>query len=70
MTLQQYIWLNLNALGLLIALLELVYWLNTGARAMPGLIAALQSRDLRAQMLAAEGLKGIGSNVRSTVPGS
>ena len=61
---------NLGGVGLLIALLGPVYWLNTGARAVPGLIAALQSRDLQMQMLAAEGLKGIGSNAQSTVPGS
>ena len=64
------IWLNLGGLGLLISLLGLVYWLNTGARAVPGLIEDLQSGDLQAQMLATEGLKGICLNARSTVPGS
>jgi len=62
------IWLNLSGLGLLIALLGLAYWLNTGARAVPGLIDDLQNGDLQAQMLAAEGLKEIGSNARSAVP--
>jgi hypothetical protein len=67
---QRQIRLHLGGLGLLIALLGLVYWLNTGARAVPGLIDDLQSGDLQAQMLAAEWLKGIGANARSTVPGS
>jgi|CXWL01.1.fsa_nt_gi HEAT repeat protein len=65
---QKKIWLNLGGLGLLIALLGLVYWLNTGARAVPGLIEDLQSGDLQAQMLAAEGLKEIGSNAQPAVP--
>jgi len=30
------IWLNLGGLGVLIALLGLAYWLNTGPRAGPG----------------------------------
>lgn len=70
MTLQKHIWLNLGGLGVLVALLGLVYWVNTGARAVPGLTEALQSGDLQAQMLAAEGLKEIGSNARSAVPSS
>ena len=32
------IWLNLEELGVLIALLELAYWLSTGSRAVPGLV--------------------------------
>lgn len=60
--------LNLGVLGVLIALLGLVYWLNTGARAVPGLIEDLQSGDLQAQMLAAEGLKEIGQAVQAAVP--
>jgi HEAT repeat protein len=51
----------------LIALLGLIYWLNTGDRAVPRLIKDLKSRDLQVQMLAAEGLKEIGSNARATV---
>ncbi|MEO6545113.1 MAG: hypothetical protein ABIP05_13845, partial [Nitrospiraceae bacterium] len=47
------IWLNLGGLGALIALLGLTYWLNTGARAVPGLIDDLQNGDLQAQALAA-----------------
>ena len=62
------IWLNIGGLGLLIALLGLVYWLNTGARAVPGLIEDLQSGDLQAQMLAAEGLKEIGQAAQPAVP--
>ena len=62
------IWLNIGGLGLLIALLGLVYWLNTGARAVPGLIEDLQSGDLQAQMLAAEGLKEICQAAQPAVP--
>jgi|CXWL01.1.fsa_nt_gi HEAT repeat protein len=65
---QKQIWLNLGGLGVLIALLGLAYWVNTGARAVPGLIDDLQSGDLQAQMLAVEGLKEIGSNAQSAVP--
>ncbi len=64
----RHIWLNLGGLGLLIALLGLVYWMNTGARAVPGLLEDLQSGDLQAQMLAAEGLKEIGANAQPAVP--
>jgi hypothetical protein len=32
------IWQNLGGLGVLIALLELAYWLSTGSRAVPGLV--------------------------------
>ena len=64
----RHIWLNLGGLGLLIALLGLVYWLNTGARAVPGLIEDLQNGDLQAQMLAAEGLKEIGQAAQAAVP--
>ncbi|MDO8356527.1 MAG: hypothetical protein Q7U76_09080 [Nitrospirota bacterium] len=66
----RHIWLNLGGQGLLVGLLRLIYWLNTGARAVPGLIDDLQSGDLQAQMLAAKGLKRIGSNARSTMLGS
>lgn len=64
----RHIWLNLGGLGLLIALLGLTYWLNTGARAVPGLIDDLQSGDLQTQMLAAEGLKEIGQAAQPAVP--
>lgn len=60
--------LNLFALALLMALLAVVYWQHTGARAVPGLIAALQSDDLQAQLLAAQGLKDIGVQAQAAVP--
>jgi HEAT repeat protein len=59
--------LNLGALGLLVALLGAVYWQHTGERAVPGLMEALQSNDLQAQMLAAQGLKDIGAPAQSAV---
>ena len=59
MTLRQ-VWLNLGVLGLLTALLALVYWQHTGVRAVPELIEDLRSEDAQRQMLAAEGLKTIG----------
>jgi len=60
--------LNLGALGLLIALLGLVYWQHTGARAVPGLIEDLQSEDRQAQQLAAAHLKDIGPSAQPAVP--
>jgi HEAT repeat protein len=51
----------------LLALLGLVYWQQTGVRAVPGLIEALQSEDLQTQMLAAEGLKAIGPEAKAAV---
>jgi hypothetical protein len=33
------LWLNLGGLGVLIALMELAYWLNTGARTVEGYYA-------------------------------
>ena len=60
--------INLAALGLLLALLGLVYWQHTGARAVPGLIDALQTGDLQTQMLAAQGLRHIGQPAQPAVP--
>ncbi len=60
--------LNLGGLGLLIALLGLVYWQHTGARAVPGLIEDLQSEDRQAQQLAAAHLKEIGLPAKPAVP--
>lgn len=62
------IWLNLGGLGLLIALLGLVYWTNTGVRAVPGLIDDLQSDDTQAQALAAMHLGHIGPAASAAVP--
>jgi HEAT repeat protein len=61
------IWLNLAALGGLLALLGAFYFANTGARAVPGLIEDLQRQDLQAQLLAAEGLKAIGVEAKAAV---
>lgn len=60
--------LNLSGLGMLIALLGLVYWLNTGARAVPGLIEDLQRDDAQAQALAALHLGHIGEAAKPAVP--
>ena len=65
---RRQIGLNLGALVVLMALLGVVYWQHTGARAVPGLIDALQSHDLQAQMLAAQGLKDIGVPAQAAVP--
>lgn len=65
---KRQIWLNLGGLGVLMALLGLVYWQHTGIRAVPGLIEDLQSQDRQAQMLAAEGLKHIGLPAQAAVP--
>lgn len=65
---RRQIWLNLAGLGVLIAILGVVYWLHTGARAVPRLIDDLQSEDLQAQRLAAEGLKEIGLPAQAAVP--
>lgn len=48
---QLQIWLNLGGLGVLIALPALVYWLNTGERAVPGLIECLKDADSSVRML-------------------
>ena len=61
------IYSNLGTLGLLLALLGVVYWQNTGARAVPGLIEDLQSEDVQRQMLAAEGLKAVGPEAKAAV---
>jgi hypothetical protein len=37
--------LNLGRFDLLIALLGLVYWLNTGSRAVPGLVMLAEQRS-------------------------
>ena len=60
--------LNLGLLAVLIALLGIIYWQHTGARAVPELIQALQSDDLQAQLLAAHGLKDIGVAAQAAVP--
>ena len=65
---RKQIGLNLGGLGLLIALLGLVYWQHTGARAVPGLIEDLQSDDVQAQALAALHLGHIGQAAKSAVP--
>ena len=65
---QKHIWLNLGGLGVLIALMGLVYWLHTGARAVPGLMEDLQSDDRQAQQLAALHLKDIGLPAKPAVP--
>lgn len=67
MTIRQ-IWLNLGALGLLIALMGFGYWQHTGARAVPGLIEDLRSEDQQAQQLAAAHLKDIGPAAHQAVP--
>lgn len=64
----RHIRLNLGGLGVLVALLGLVYWLNTGARAVPGLIEDLQSDDAQAQALAAMHLGHIGQAAKRAVP--
>lgn len=65
---KRQIWLNLGGLGLLIALLGLVYWQHTGERAVPGLMEDLQSEDRQAQQLAALHLKDIGLAAKPAVP--
>ena len=65
---RRQIGLNLGGLVVLIALLGVVYWQHTGARAVPRLIEALQSHDLQTQMLAAQGLKDIGVPAQAAVP--
>ncbi len=65
---RKQIWLNLGGLGVLIALLGLIYWLHTGARAVPGLIEDLQGTDVQAQALAAMHLGHIGPEARPAVP--
>ena len=62
------IWLNLGGLGVLIALLGIVYWQHTGPRAVPGLIEDLQGTDIQAQPLAAMHLGHIGPEAKSAVP--
>ena len=62
------IWLNLGGLGVLIALLGLAYWLNTGARAVPGLMEMLRTDDVQAQVLAAQSLGHLGLEAKAAVP--
>ena len=62
------IWINLGLLGALMALMGLIYWQHTGARAVPGLMADLRSDDRQAQTLAALHLKQIGSAAKPAVP--
>lgn len=57
---QRQIWLNLGGLGVLIGLLTLVYWLNTGQRAVPGLIEQLTDEEPAARILAAQSLARMG----------
>jgi HEAT repeat protein len=64
----RHIYLNLTALGVLMALLGLVYWQHTGARAVPGLMEDLRSEDRQAQQLAALHLKDIGLAAKPAVP--
>jgi HEAT repeat protein len=52
----------------MVALLAIVYWRNTGERAVPALIEALESTDLQAQMLAAQELKHIGQPAAEAIP--
>lgn len=58
------IWLNLGGLGVLIALLGLVYWFNTGARAVPGLVEQLKDKEPAARILAAQSLARMGQVAR------
>jgi hypothetical protein len=41
--------MNLGGLRVLIALLGLAYWLNTGSRAMPGLVEMFRTDDVQAR---------------------
>ena len=59
---------NLGALVLLLALLGLVYWQHTGARAVPGSSTHYRAGDLQTQMLAAQGLRHIGQPAQAAVP--
>lgn len=65
---QRQIWLNLGGLGVLIGLLALVYWLNTGSRAVPGLIEQLKDEDSIARILAAQWLAKMGPEAREALP--
>lgn len=62
------IYINLAALAVLVAFLGLVYWLHTGARAVPRLLEDLQGKDLQAQMLAAQWLAKLGEDARPAIP--
>jgi len=64
----KHVWLNLGGLGVLIALLGIVYWQHTGPRAVPGLIEDLQGTDVQAHPLAAMHLGHIGPDAKSAVP--
>lgn len=65
---QKQIYMNLGGLGVLVALLGLVYWLNTGARAAPGLVEMLRADDMQAQILAAQSLGHLGLKAKAAVP--
>ena len=60
--------LNLGGLGALIVLLGLTYWLHTGPRAVPGLIAQLKDRDTTARILAAQWLAKLGQDAKEALP--
>lgn len=62
------IWLNLGGLGVLIALLGLIYWQHTGPRAVPGLIEQLKDEDTTARILAAQWLAKLGPDAGSALP--
>ena len=59
---------HLGVLAVLIALLGVVYWQHTGVRAVAALVEDLNSDDIQAQMLAAQGLKHIGQPAQAAVP--
>lgn len=62
------IWLNLGGLGAFIGLLGLIYWLNTGPRAVPGLIEQLKDEDAAVRILAAQWLAKLGPDARGALP--
>ncbi len=60
--------LHLLGLVLFIALLALWYWLSTGARAVPTLIAMLQDDDPSTRIVAAEQLGQVGPPAQAAIP--
>ena len=60
--------LNLGGLGLLIAPLGPAYWMNTGSRAVPGLVAMLRVDEVPAQILAAQSLGQLGQEAKAALP--
>ncbi|MBD0315832.1 MAG: HEAT repeat domain-containing protein [Nitrospiraceae bacterium] len=65
---RRLIQLNLSGLGLLIALLGLIYWQHTGARAVPRVIEQLADTDPTARILAAQGLSALGPDAKEALP--